>query len=360
MRKYKRTVAMAAVLAMTATVAASCGDDKKSSGSSDIKACEVTDVGGKDDKGFNQTAWEGVTKAQKELGVSGKLLESKSDADYAPNISSFIKEKCSVIVTVGFLLGNATAEAAKANPNQQFAIIDSDANDNNGTPDDFSDDKNLPNVRALNFSTDQPSFIAGYLAAGMTKSGTVATFGGINIPPVTIFMDGFAKGVAYYNKTKSKSVKVLGWDPAKKDGSFTNNFEKLDDGKKMAANFADEGADIIFPVAGPVGLGASAFAKEKGGIRIIGVDVDQYESNSKEKDVYLTSVVKRIDSAVFDTVKNVKDTGKPGEDYLGTFANGGVGIAPFHDQDKDVPAELKAEVEQLVKDFTDGKMKVDA
>ena len=360
MRKRKGAVALAAVLAVSATVAA-CGDDKKSSDSSGVKACEVTDVGGKDDKGFNQTAWEGVTKAEKELDVSGKLLESKSDADYAPNINSFIKEKCSVIITVGFLLGPATSAAAKANPTQQFAIIDSDANDDvNNTPDDPTDDKNLENVRALNFSTDQPSFVAGYLAAGMTKSGTVATYGGINIPPVSIFMDGFVKGVNYYNKTKGKSVKALGWDPAKKEGSFTNNFEKLDDGKKMAQNFADEGADIIFPVAGPVGLGSSAFAKEKGNIRIIGVDVDQYESNSKEKEVYLTSVVKRIDSAVFDTVSNIKKDGKPGADYVGTFANGGVGIAPYHDQDKDVPDELKKEVEQLIKDFTDGKLTVDA
>ncbi len=107
-----------------------------------------------------------------------------------------------VIITVGFLLGGATADAAKANPEQQFAIIDSDANDNNGTPDDFADDMNLENVRALNFSTDEPSFVAGYLAAGMSETGKVATFGGINIPPVTIFMTGFLNGVNYYNEQK--------------------------------------------------------------------------------------------------------------------------------------------------------------
>lgn len=348
---------MAAVLAVSASLAA-CGDDNKSSSSSDFKACEVTDIGGADDKGFNQNAWEGVKQAEKELGVKGKLLESKSDADYAPNLNSLIKEKCSVIVTVGFLLSPATADAAKANPDMQFAIVDSDANDDNGTPDDPSDDINLANVRSLLFATDEPSFVAGYLAAGMTQTGTVATFGGINIPPVSIFMDGFVKGVAYYNEVKGTDIKALGWDPAKQDGSFTNNFEKLDDGKKMAANFAAEGADIIFPVAGPVGLGASAFAKEKGGIRIIGVDVDQYLSNTKEKDVYLTSVTKKIDAAVFDTVKQVQDSGKVGEDYLGTFANGGVGLAPYHDQENDVPAELKAEIDQLVKDFTDGKISV--
>jgi basic membrane protein A len=155
-----------------------------------LKACEVTDVGGVDDKGFNQSAYAGLQQAEAELGAEIDLLESASDADYAPNINAFVEKGCDVIVTVGFLLGGATAEAAMANPDQQFAIIDSDANDDNGTPDDFADDKNLENVRALNFSTDEPSFIAGYLAAGMSETGKVGTFGGINIPPVTIFMDG--------------------------------------------------------------------------------------------------------------------------------------------------------------------------
>jgi basic membrane protein A len=160
--------------------------------------------------------------------------------------------------------------------------------------------------------------------------------------------------VNYYNAQKGTAVEVLGWDGT--DGSFTNNFESLDDGKKQAQGFADEGADIIFPVAGPVGLGASAYALEVGGIRIIGVDVDQYISNDKEKSVYLTSVLKKIDAAVFDSVKNVADSGTPGADYLGTFENGGVGLAEFHDQDADVPAELKAEVQKLVDDFTAGDL----
>lgn len=354
MRKTKRFAALA--LTASLFVVAACGDDEEEgSGSSGVSACEVTDVGGVDDKGFNQSAYAGLQQAEKDLDVSINLLESASDADYAPNINSFIEKKCSVIITVGFLLGGATADAAKANPEQQFAIIDADANDNNGTPDDFADDVNLANVRALNFSTDEPSFVAGYLAAGMSKTGKVATFGGINIPPVTIFMTGFRNGVNYYNEQKGTAVEVLGWDGT--DGSFAGNFDSLDDGKKLAQGFADEGADIIFPVAGPVGLGSSAYAKEVGGIRIIGVDVDMFVSNDKEKDVYLTSVLKNIDAAVFDTVKNVAADGKAGADYLGNFANGGVGIAPFHDQDGDVPAELKAEVEKLIADFTAGTMK---
>ena len=374
MRKTQRLAALALTASMF--VVAACGDDEDEGTTTDapaadttaaatdttaaaggeaVTACEVTDVGGVDDKGFNQSAYAGLQQAEAELGAEIDLLESASDADYAPNINAFVEKGCDVIVTVGFLLGGATAEAAMANPDQQFAIIDSDANDDNGTPDDFADDKNLENVRALNFSTDEPSFIAGYLAAGMTETGKVATYGGINIPPVTIFMTGFLNGVNYYNEQKGTTVEVLGWDGT--EGSFAGNFESLDDGKKLAQGFADEGADIIFPVAGPVGLGSSAYAKEVGGIRIIGVDVDMYVSNDKEKEVYLTSVLKNIDAAVFDTVKNVADSGDAGDDYLGTFANGGVGIADYHDQAGDVPDELKAEIEELIAMFTAGEMK---
>ena len=240
-------------------------------------ACEVTDTGGADDKGFNENAYKGITDAEKEFGVKGELLESKSDADYAPNINQFLQKKCNLIVSAGFLLAGATATAAKANPKVQFAIVDSDANDDNGTPNDATDDKNLENVRALTFSSEQPSFLAGYLAAGMSKTGTVATYGGIKIPAVTSFMNGFLQGVNKYNEVHGTKVKVLGWDG--KDGSFTNNFDNVDDGKKLTQGFVDEGADIVFPVAGPVGLGTSALAKETGKIRVIGVDVDQYLSN---------------------------------------------------------------------------------
>lgn len=357
MRKSKRAMALAFVAGLAIT-AAGCGSDSKSDSSGGkVKACEVTDEGGVDDKGFNQNAYDGVKQAEKELGVKGDLLESKSDADYAPNLTAFLKKDCSVIVTVGFNLANATADAAKANPKQQFAIVDADANDNNGTPDDPSDDKNLPNVRALNFSTEQPSYLAGYLAAGMSKTGKVATYGGIKIPPVTSFMNGFKQGVEKYNEVHSTKVQLLGWDG--KDGSFTNDFTNLDNGKKLTQGFADEGADVVMPVAGPVGLGTSAYAKENPGkVRVIGVDVDQYVSNPNEKEVYLTSVQKKIDAAVLDTIKNVVADGKPGEDYVGTLKNGGIDLAPFHDQAADVPQALQDEIKGLKQDIIDGKITV--
>lgn len=297
--------------------------------------CEVTDVGGVDDKGFNQIAFEGAERAAEDFGLTAQVLESASDADYETNIQSFIEQDCSLIVTVGFLLGDATAAASAANPDQQFAIIDV------GYPDP------IPNVLTLNFDVAPPSFLAGYLAAGMTETGKVATYGGINIPPVTVFMDGFANGVAYYNEQKGTEVEVLGWDVAAQDGSFAGNFENLDDGKALAASFADEGADIIFPVAGPVGLGSSAYAVETGGVRIIGVDNDGVLANPNESSVYLTSVLKKIDEAVYAAAQQVIVDSEAGGAYVGTLENDGVGLAPYHEQDGDIPQELKDEVEAL-------------
>ncbi len=172
-----------------------------------FKACQVTDTGGIDDKSFNATAWKGVQDAMTELGIEGKYLESQQQTDYEKNINAFIEEGCDIIVTVGFLLGDATKAAAEANPDQKFSIVD------------YAYDPAIPNVLGQVFSTDQAGFLAGYLAAGMTKTGKVGTFGGIQIPTVTVFMDGFALGVKYYNEQKGTAVEVLGWDPETQTGS---------------------------------------------------------------------------------------------------------------------------------------------
>jgi basic membrane protein A len=311
-----------------------------------FSACQITDTGGVDDKGFNQTAWKGVQDAEKELGVEGKLLESKAETDYEPNINSFIGQNCDIIVTVGFLLGDATKKAAEANPNQKFSIVD------------FAYDPTIPNVLGQVYATDEAAFLAGYLAAGVSKSGVVGTFGGINIPPVTIFMDGFLHGVNYYNKQKGKSVKVLGWDG--KEGLFTGNFNSLDDGRAFAKNLNDEGADIVMPVAGPVGQGSAALAAELGTdkLKIIGVDVDQTQTDPEHKAVFLTSVLKRMDSTTLSAIKSAQDGSFKGGVIVGTLKSGGVGIAPYHDLDSAVPAELKAEIEALSKGIQDGSVSV--
>ncbi len=268
---------------------------------------QVTDLGGIDDKSFNATAWAGVQKAEKELGVTGKYLESQQQSDYAKNIQQFINEKLNLIVTVGFLLGVDTAKAAQANPEQKFAIVDysyPDCYQGAVVGKDCGSDKELPNVLGLTFATDQAGFLAGYAAAATTKTGKVGTFGGLNIPTVTIFMKGYEAGVKYHNQAKGTKVEVIGWDTAKNDGVFAGNFESTDDGRKIAESMMDEGADIIMPVAGPVGLGTAAACKEKG-CMVIGVDTDQFVSAPEYQDVWLTSVMKNMDVAVFNAIKAV-------------------------------------------------------
>ncbi len=316
-----------------------------------MKACEVTDVGGVDDKGFNQKAYKGVTDAAEQLGVEAIVLESSAETDYAVNLQSFVDQGCSVIVTVGFLLGDATKEAANANPDIPFTIVDYAYADGDITAN---------NVLGQVFNTDEAAFLAGYLAAGTTKSGKVGTFGGVNIPPVTIFMDGFYYGVQKYNADNGTNVEVLGWDPAAQSGLFTENFESLDDGRTFAQNLVDEGADIVMPVAGPVGLGSAALATELGTdkLLIIGVDSDQFESDTANAGVYLTSVLKQMDVTTLNAIKAVVDGTFAGGVTVGTLENGGVSLAPFHDQDGAVSAELKAALDTIKAGIIDGSISV--
>jgi basic membrane protein A len=293
-----------------------------------------------------------------QLGVSGKYLESQQQSDYAKNIQQFLDEKTDLIITVGFLLGVDTATAAKANPDQKFAIVDyayPDCYPGATEGKDCGSSTELPNVLGLTFSTDQAAFLAGYAAAASTKSGKVATFGGINIPTVSIFMKGFEAGVKYYNQQKGASVEVLGWDTAKNDGSFTGNFESLDDGRAFAESFVQEGADIVMPVAGPVGLGSAAYCKENGTCKVVGVDTDWTVSASEYTDVVLTSVMKNMDVAVFDTIKAAKEGTFKGGVYVGTLANNGVAIAPV----AGASSELNSELDTIKAALIDGSLTVD-
>lgn len=300
-------------------------------------ACQVTDVGGVDDKGFNQAAYEGLLQAQAELGVTAEYLESQGDADYDPNLQSFVDKGCDVIITVGFLLADATKKFAEANPDVAFAIVDS------GT--------SAANVQGLTFAANEGAFLTGYLSAAMSETGVVGTYGGINIPPVTVWMQGFALGVKYYNEQKGADVKVLGWDIDKQDGTFAGNFESLDDGRNIAKTMYDEGADIIFTVAGPVGLGSAAFAQETDGkLRIVGVDKDMAISDAENANVYLASALKGVTAAVFQAVQDGLAGTGGGTDYVGTLANGGAGYVVS----QEIPAELQAELDEIQQGIIDG------
>ena len=313
-------------------------------GGEGFKACQVTDLGGIDDRSFNQTAYEGILRAEEELGAESAFLESGGEEDYTTNIDALIEQECDLVVTVGFLLGDATQAAAEDNPDQDFAIVD------------FAYDEPIDNVKPLLFNTDEAAFLAGYLAAGMSESGTVGTFGGINIPPVTIFMDGFLAGIEHHNEEKGTDVKLLGWDGS--DGLFTGDFEDQDKGRQTAQSLLDEGADIIFPVAGPVGLGAAAAVRDAGEANMIWVDSDGCESAEEFCDLFLTSVLKNIDNAVFDAIETAAAGELDGEPYFGTLENDGVGLADFNEFEDEVPDELKDELEALRESIIAGDVSV--
>jgi basic membrane protein A and related proteins len=297
-----------------------------------------------------------------QMGIEGKHLESHETSDYARNIQQLVSEDMDLIVTVGFLIAVDTATAAKAYPDTRFAIV------NYFYPDcwqgavegrDCGSSTELANVRGLMFQTDQASFLAGYLAAGMTKTGKVGTFGGIQIPTVTIFMKGFQAGVKYYNQQKGTKVEVLGWDEATQKGLFTGNFNSLDDGKSFATSLVQEGADIIMPVAGPVGLGSAAYCQTSAKCLIIGVDTDWFVSANEFASVELSSVQKLIDVAVFKTIKDVVDGKYTGGTVIYKLADGGVDLAPFHNFDSQVPKTLKDELAKAKADIISGAVTVD-
>ena len=319
-------------------------EDEGSEEASDLRACQVTDTGGVDDRSFNQTAYAGLERAEEELGAEIAFLESQTESDFGPNISQFVQDDCDIIVTVGFLLDAATQTAAQENPDQDFAIIDVDFFDF-----DAGEDITYDNVRELTFATDQAAFLAGYLAADTSESGIVGTYGGINIPSVTIFMDGMLAGVNYYNEQNGTDVQLLGWDGA--EGSFTGNFESQDDGRNLTDSLLQQGADIIMPVAGPVGLGTVAAVEDAnaGGAnaQVIWVDTDGTVAVPQSADVFLTSVLKRMDNAVFDTVETKANDAFEGGLYVGTLENEGVGIVT-EGIEGDIAGELEELREQII------------
>lgn len=274
------------VLAIAGVALAACGDapdEEGGGGSGDYQACMVTDVGGIDDRSFNASAWAGLQNA---AAASDQLADpentsSSAEGDYVPNLTGYVEEDCDFILAVGGLMAQATTEVATANPDQQFGIVDGKLPDN-------------PNVYPMQFDTAQAAFLAGYLAAGYSTTGVVATYGGLNIAPVTIFMDGFVDGVAHYNEVNGTEVTALGWNKETQEGAFTEDFQDQEAGRALSDNFVSQNADVIMPVAGGAGLGTAAAPGAGTDYVVIWVDVDGCESAEQYCSTFLTTVVKNI------------------------------------------------------------------
>jgi len=355
----RRPVRLAAVAVVVAVLVAGAayGLVTAVSGASaaPLTGCEVTFYPPLQDRSFNEAIYDGLTAADGKWGIGVRAKVSKSRKEWKRNVSDFVRQRCGLIVAFGTYVGEDTAAAAKANPRQRFAIADA------------SGAKGAANLLSVEFRPDQGAFLAGYLAAGMTKTHKVGTFGGIPLPTVTAFMDGFAAGVLHYNRTHGTSVRLLGWDPKTRSGMFIREdpsdfgaFVDPPGARNITTDLIESGADIIFPAAGDGGeIGSCDAAQRHDGVLLIGVDVDQHYARPDCVAQWLTSVQKVYRQMVFLAMKQVVEDRFKGGRLVGTLANGGVGLAPFYGLTSRVPRSLRRELVRVKQDIVRRTISID-
>ncbi|MFN2174964.1 MAG: BMP family ABC transporter substrate-binding protein, partial [Anaerolineales bacterium] len=267
----------------------------------------VTDTGGIDDKSFNTAQWKGIEKAEEEGIAEARFIQSDEATQYEPNLTEFSSQGYDLVIASGFFLGGDLAKVAAQFPDVKYSIVDYTYPDPFGVPEGVVGNAEcIPNVMGQVFKTDQAAFLAGYLAAGMTKTGKIGYFGGAKIPTVTIFGVGYQMGMEYYNEVHGTEVELIGWDNETGEGLFTGDFVDLTKGKEATESLFDEGADIFIPVGGLIGSPGFDVARERGGYGFW-VDVDGYWLLPEARDVMLTSVMKNMEQSVFDVVKATQE-----------------------------------------------------
>ncbi|KNF10126.1 putative ABC-type transport system, periplasmic component/surface lipoprotein [Gottschalkia purinilytica] len=339
---FKRVTSLLLIMTLVLTLGVGCStsgkkQENKKQGAKNkgqVRVGMVTDVGGVNDQSFNQSAWEGLQRAEKELGIKASYQESKQDADYIPNLETLLDGDNDLIWGIGYKVGDALREAAESNPDQKYAIVDYSYGD-----------KTPENVVGVVFKAEQSSFLVGYIAGKMSQTGKVGFVGGIKSNIIDGFDYGYHAGVAYANKLTNKGVQVL--------RQYAESFDNPAKGKAIANSMYQQGADIVFHAAGGVGDGVIESAKEQGKYAI-GVDRDQ---NYLAPDNVITSAMKRVDVGIYDLVKALKE-GKfeGGKTIVYGLEHNAVDIAPT--SNKHVPKEILDEVEKLKKDIVDGKINV--
>ncbi|MCS5716305.1 BMP family ABC transporter substrate-binding protein [Herbiconiux sp. CPCC 205716] len=354
---FPRLGALGALTATAALVLAGCASAPSDAGSAsgtspagaegDVLPCIVSDEGGFDDQSFNQLGLEGVTLAAKALGTDHIDVQSESESDYAPNIASLVDQGCTTIVTMGYLLAAATEEAATANPDVHFVMVD----DNTITAD---------NVKAAVWDTSQAGFLVGYAAADYTATGKVGTYGGAQIPPVTLYMDGFARGVEYHNAEKGTDVQVIGWNPDTQEGQFTGNFSDINAAKVLSQGILEQGVDVILPVGGPIYKGAGQAIRESAKpVALVGVDTDMYVSDPDYDDLWFSSIARDMPKSISEVIQASASGDFSNETYVGTLENGGVLMSPFHDFTSKVAPTLQAELDTIEQGLVAGTIPID-
>jgi basic membrane protein A len=340
-----RAIALAGCVALALGVAA-CGssNDNKSSSSSTstgtsstasqgkkIKVGLVTDIGGLNDRSFNHLAYVGLQRAEKELGIQGRVLTSKSNSDYVPNLTTLAQQNYDLIIPVGFLMADATDAVAKQAPNAKFAIVDVDATGLKGKP---------TNVEGLLFKEQEAGYLAGYLAGLYAKDNNIkviSSVGGQKIPPVDHYIAGYQAGA----KAADPGIQTL--------NGYSQDFVAQDKCKEIALNQIAKGSGVVFQVAGQCGLGALDAAKEKGK-QGIGVDADQGYLGS----YILTSAEKKVDVAVFNAIKAAQQGQfNGGQDTINDLKNNGVGFGKLNAKGQ----KYQSQLQKVAADIKSGKIK---
>jgi basic membrane protein A len=349
--KWSKLIVVLLALALVVAFVPACKKTEEGTGGepvtekpkTDIKAAMVTDVGGLGDKSFNDLSYEGLKRAQDELGVEIKVLESREITDYESNIDQLARAGYSPIFAVGFLMTDTVSKMAPTYPDVYFGGVD-----------EFFDPV-PPNVVGLNFREHEGSYLAGVVAGLATKEtfdpklnpdNVIGFVGGMDVPLIKKFEAGFIAGA----KSVNPDVKVI--------SLYAGNFTDQAKGKELGLSLIEQKADVIYAAAGAVGLGTIEACKEKGAL-FIGVDADQYLTVPGSGDVMLTSMMKRVDVAVFETVKAAVEGTFPGGQikYFG-LKEGGVELAPFHDFESKVPQSIKDAVNKAREDIISGAVVV--
>ena len=335
-------VALATLIAFGGMVPASANDGND-------KVCLIADSGGFDEAGFNAGALAGAQQAARKLHVELAAVAADTETEITELIAGFVADDCDLIIGIGFRVGGPMEPFVFANPGQMFSVVDFD----------FASD--YDNAASVQFRVDQPSFLAGYLAAGISETGKVGVYGGLDIPPVTVFMDGYALGVEYYNALYGTDVEVLGWDPDTRIGVFTFAFEDPEAGYAVTASLFDQGADTVFAVAGPTGEGsldAAADRKLDGDtVRVIEPDVDWYDAYGDPARVLLTSVLKKTDVAVYHQIEALVDGTWTGGPVWEDLATDGVGLAKYHKTNNQVPDPIRDDLKAIQSGIVDGTIR---
>jgi basic membrane protein A len=333
--RWMRRLSVVACLAAFGVIVAGCGSSSSSeeatTQATPMKVAVVTDIGGLNDKGFNALAYKGMKDAEGTYGIEGRVLISKSAADYVPNLTSAAKSGDDLVVAVGFLMGDAVASVAKQFPNTKFAIIDVNAAGLKGKP---------QNVRGIVFAEQEAGCLVGVAAATESTSGTISSVGGLKIPPV----DAYIAGYQYCAKQVKPQIKTI--------NGHSQDFVAQDKCKEVALNQIGQGSDVVFQVAGACGLGAITAAGDQ---KVWGIGVDNDQSSLGPQ--VLTSALKKVDVGVSNTIGLVtKGTFKGGVDGVFDAANDGVGYGKVA---KDAPdrAKLITTLDDWTKKLSSGDVK---